>query len=101
MNDNKKLKEENKVKKKLNFRAIWNDKRMRSILIATAVIILCAILYLVLLFTVLKPEEAEPLPTIGNHGEQMSNGRPFVVDPISAEQIVSIKVDNDKGGFHY
>jgi len=70
-------------------------------MISAAVIVLCLIVYLVLLFTVLRSEEEESAPTIGNHGEQMASGRPFVIDPIEAAQIQSIKVNNKEGGYEY
>jgi len=88
-------------KKKWNFSVIWNNPRLRSIFLSACVILVCAVVYVVLLFTVLKPEEEEPLPTIGNHGEQMASGRPFIVDPIEMEQIQGIKVNNSKGGFDF
>ena len=91
------------MKKNSNFSlaAMWQDKRMRSILISAIVILLCAIIYVVLLFTVLKPEEAEELPTEGNHGEQMQSGRPFIIDPVEVNRVLGIKVDNEFGGFNY
>lgn len=87
--------------KKISLVTMWQDKRMRSILISAAVILLCAIVYVVLLFTVLKPEETEELPTEGNHGEQMQSGRPFIVDPVEVNRVLGIKVDNEFGGFNY
>ncbi len=81
---------------------LWEDKRLRSILITVGVVLLCAIVYIVLLFTVLKPEENKKnKPTIGNHGEQMENGKPFVVNPIENDKLLSITVENEKGGYHY
>jgi len=74
---------------------------MRSIIISAAVILLCVVVYVVLLLTVLKPEEKVEFPTKGNHGEEMQSGRPFVVDPIEANRVQGIKVDNEYGGFNY
>ena len=88
-------------KKKFSLAAMWQDKRMRSILISAAVILLCVIVYVVLLLTVLKPESKEELPTEGNHGEEMQSGRPFVVDPVEVNRVLGIKVDNEFGGFNY
>ncbi len=88
-------------KKKFSLAAMWQDKRMRSILISAAVILLCVIVYVVLLLTVLKPEVKDELPTVGNHGEEMQSGRPFVVDPVDANRVLGIKVDNEFGGFNY
>ncbi len=90
-----------KKNKKISFSALWQDRRMRSIIISAAVILICALVYIVLLFTLLKPEEKEELPTEGNHGEQMQSGRPFIVDPVDASRVLGIKVENELGGFHY
>ncbi len=90
-----------KKNSKFSLPALWQDKRMRSILISAAVILLCVIIYVVLLLTVLKPEVKEELPTVGNHGEQMQSGRPFVVDPVEVNRVLGIKVDNEFGGFNY
>jgi len=87
--------------KKISLSAIWKNKRVRPILLLGAAVLLCLLVYLVLLFTVLRPDDQEQTPTIGNHGEEMFNGRPFVVDPIESSQITAIKVENDKGGFRY
>lgn len=84
-----------------SFAALWQDKRMRSIIISALVILLCVIVYVVLLLTVLKPEEKKELPTEGNHGEQMQSGRPFVVDPVEVNRVLGIKVENEFGGFNY
>lgn len=93
---------ENKNKTESVLSRLWENKRLRSILITGAVILLCAIIYLVLLFTVLKSDEkAQTKPTIGNHGEQMENGKPFVVNPIESSQLLSVRVENEKGGYHY
>ncbi len=98
MNRNKKT----EPKLKFSFSEIWSNPRGRAIFLSAAVIIVCAILYVVLLFTVLRPEEeAEPLPTIGNHGEKMENGRPFVMDPIQIDALQGIRVENEFGGFYY
>ncbi len=91
----------NTTSKSNRFSALWNNKRTRSILLSAAVILVCALVYVVLLFTILKPEAEVEAPTIGNHGEQMSNGRPFVVDPVELDQIQKIEVDNEFGGFVY
>ena len=90
-----------KKNSKISLSALWQDKRMRSILISAAVILLCAIVYVVLLLTVLKPEEEVELPTEGNHGEQMQSGRPFIVDPVEVDRVLGIKVENEFGGFNY
>ncbi len=96
-------KEQNKApeKKKFSFSQIWADKRLRSIFLSACVILLCVVVYVVLILTVLKPVEEEERPTVGNHGEQMANGMPFVVDPIDTDLIQSIRVNNEYGGFHY
>ena len=91
----------NTEKKRFSFSQIWKEKRFRSIFISALVILFCAILYLVLLFTVLSPEKEEELPTVGNHGEEMESGRPFVVDPVDADNMLSIKVENDLGSYRY
>ena len=95
-------KEQTPAKKKISFSALWGNKRTRSILVAAGVILLCVVVYVVLLFTVLKDDSTKTeKPTIGNHGEQMVNGKPFVIDPFEAENILSIKVENEKGGYEY
>ena len=83
------------------FSRLWQDKRYRAILISGAAILLCAAVYLTLRFTVLRPEEDVPLPTVGNHGEAMASGRPFVIDPVSADLLQAIRVENEFGGFYY
>ncbi len=83
------------------FSSLWQNKRTRSILISAAVILICAVVYVVLLLTILKPEVKEELPTVGNHGEEMASGRPFVVDPVDVSKVRGIKVDNEFGGFNY
>lgn len=91
-----------KKKFKFSFSEMWKNPRSRAIFLSAAVIVACAILYVVLLLTVLRPEKAEdPLPTVGNHGEQMENGRPFVMDPVAIDDLQSIRVENEFGGFHY
>ena len=91
-----------KTKMTFSFSQMWKNPRSRAIFLSAAVIVFCAILYVVLLFTVLRPEkEADPLPTIGNHGEKMENGRPFVMDPVEIDDLQSIRVENEFGGFHY
>ena len=87
--------------KKIDFSRLWQQKRFRSIFISALIILFCVILYVVLLFTVLKPEKEEPLPTVGNHGEEMESGRPFVVDPVESDLMLSIKVENDLGSYRY
>ncbi|MBR5295827.1 MAG: DUF4340 domain-containing protein, partial [Clostridia bacterium] len=87
--------------KKFSFVKMWQDKRLRAILVSAGIILICALIYVVLLFTVLKTEEEKVLPTEGNHGEEMANGRPFVIDPIESDRIVSIDVENEFGGFRY
>ena len=102
MNDTKLIVQSDKnPKKKVTFSELWKNKRLRSIFISVAVILLCVIIYVVLLFTVLKPDEVEQKPTIGNHGEEMANGRPFVLNPVTAEQVQGVRVDNEFGGFYY
>ncbi|MBR3838025.1 MAG: DUF4340 domain-containing protein [Clostridia bacterium] len=94
--------EQTPAKKKFSFSALWGNKRTRSILIAAGVILLCVAVYVVLLFTVLKEDDTKTeKPTIGNHGEKMVNGKPFVIDPFEADNILSIKVENEKGGYEY
>ena len=88
-------------KKRVNFKELWQNKRIRAIIIALAVVILAGVVYLVLSLTVLKPEAEEELPTIGPHGETMHNGRPFVMEPLESKQITGIRVENDFGGFNY
>ena len=88
-------------KMKRFFASLWQDKRMRSIVVSAGVILLCALTYVVLLLTVLKPEVKEELPTEGNHGEEMVSGRPFIVDPVAVDKVRGIKVDNEFGGFNY
>ena len=87
--------------KKFSFVKMWQDKRLRAILVSAGIILICALIYVVLLLTVLKTEEKEVLPTEGNHGEEMVNGRPFVIDPVESDRIVSIDVENEFGGFRY
>lgn len=95
-------KEQTHVKKIISFSALWANKRTRSILIAAGVILLCVAVYVVLLFTVLKEDDTKTeKPTIGNHGEQMVNGKPFVIDPFEATNLLSVKVENEKGGYEY
>ncbi len=95
------MKEISNQEKKFSLLKIWQDKRLRAILISSAIILICALIYVVLLFTVLKTEEKEVLPTEGNHGEEMVNGRPFVIDPVESDRILSIDVENEFGGFRY
>lgn len=95
------MKEKNNQEKKFSLVKIWQDKRLRAILVSSVIILICALIYIVLLFTVLKGEEKEVMPTEGNHGEQMVNGRPFVIDPVSSDRILSIDVENEFGGFRY
>lgn len=85
----------------VNFSAIWQDKKLRSLFLSLCVVLFCAILYLVLHLTVLRPAAEEELPTIGNHGETMQNGRPFVIEPIEANGVLGIRVENEFGGFYY
>ncbi len=91
----------NSEKGKFSLAKIWQDKRLRAILVSAGIILICALVYVVLLFTILKSEEKEVLPTEGNHGEEMVNGRPFVIDPVSSDHILSIEVENEFGGFRY
>ncbi len=95
------MSEKEKSLNKKGIKALWENKRMRSILLSVGVILVCAVVYVVLLLTLLAPEEEEVLPTVGNHGEEMSGARPFIVDPVELNQIQSIRVDNDLGGFHF
>jgi len=101
MKENKNLSASASVKKKISFAELWKNKRARSIIVSGGIILICTIVYVVLLLTVLQPDEGFQQPTIGNHGEQMANGRPFVIDPVEPDQILSIKVDNLEGGYHY
>ena len=43
-------------KKQFSLKEIWKNKRLRSILIAAGTILLCVLVYVILLFTVLKEE---------------------------------------------
>ena len=95
----KKISQESKLKRFMT--SLWQDKRMRSIVISAGVILICALVYVVLLLTVLKPEVKEELPTVGNHGEEMASGRPFIVDPVDVSLVRGIKVENEFGGFNY
>ncbi len=95
------MKEKNNQEKKFSLVKMWQDKRLRAILVSSLIILVCALIYIVLLFTVMKGEEKEVLPTEGNHGEQMVNGRPFVIDPVESDRILSIDVENEFGGFRY
>ncbi len=79
----------------------FQNKRLRVIILIAALILLAALVYLVLSLTILRAEPEEELPTIGNHGETMQNGRPFVIEPLEADQILSIRVNNEYGGFYY
>lgn len=84
--------------------SLWKNKRTRSILVSAGVIVFCALIYVVLLMTVLKPDDTDSkkeLPTEGNHGEEMSSGRPFVIDPVEVDLVTGIKVENEFGGFNY
>ncbi len=103
MNQNsvKKSKEPKNNTSKFSFKELWNGRQTRSILIASGAILLCLVVYVVLMFTVLRDEEEIPLPTVGNHGEAMQNGRPFVIGPFEESQLRGISVNNDKGGFNY
>ncbi len=89
-----------KTEKKLSFAQVWKEKRFRSIILSAGLVLLAVVVYVVLLQTVLKPEQQTELPTVGNHGEQMANGRPFVIDPIEPNQLDSVRVENDLGGFY-
>lgn len=89
------------AEKKFSFSQAWNNKRIRPIILSGIVIFVCVAVYAVLLLTVLKPEVEEEKPTIGNHGEQMMNGRPYIVGPYEASQVRSIRVENENGGFYY
>lgn len=89
-------------KSRLDLAKLWQDRRMRSILLSGALILLCVAVYVVLLLTVLQPDEETLIPTVGNHGEQVSpNGNPYIVDMIKKDQLRGVKVVNKKGGFHY
>lgn len=91
---------ENTTKK--NFSSLWKNRRTRSVIIAAAAIVLGFAVYLVLHFTVLKPDDTVvQKPTIGNHGEQMANGKPFVINPIETDAFISIKVENENGDYEY
>ena len=108
MNQKKKQSEKTDAmdkKQKMKFKElcgkVWSNKRLRSVFLAAFAILLSVAVYVVLLNTVLKPEENDELPTVGKHGEEMANGRPFVVDPFDADKLLGIQVENEFGGFHY
>ncbi len=85
-----KNKPENQGEKKFSFDMIWNDRYLRSIFLAGCAIILAALLYVVLRYTLLRPEEEIP-----------EAERPFIVEKITEDQIQSIRVKNAYGGFYY
>ncbi|MBE6712468.1 MAG: DUF4340 domain-containing protein [Ruminococcaceae bacterium] len=88
---------------KFSFAELWKNKRSRSIIVSAGVILVCAVIYIVLLMTILKPadEKQKVYPTVGNHGEQMSKDKPFVMNPVEVDKMTGIKVENEFGGFHY
>lgn len=76
-------------------------KRIRLIVIAAVLIAVGLAAYAVLRLTVLKDAPTQEQPAIGSDGETMQSGRPFVIEPLTLEQIQTIRVDNDYGGFCY
>ncbi len=77
-------------KKKFSFDMIWNDRYLRSIFLAGCVIVVAAVVYAVLHFTLLKPVEETP-----------EAERPYVVEKLTEDQIQSIEVENELGAFRY
>ena len=53
------MKEKNNQEKKFSLVKMWQDKRLRAILVSSAIILVCALIYIVLLFTVMKEEEKD------------------------------------------
>ena len=93
--------EKTSAEKANGFKRLFQSKSLRPILISAIIVLACALVYLVLSLTVLKEPAQEEKPTIGNHGEQMASGRPFVIDPFSFDALQGIRVENDFGGFYF
>lgn len=77
-------------KKKFSFDMIWKDRYLRSIFLAACVIVLAALVYVVLRFTLLKPEEETP-----------EAERPYIVEKLTEDQLQGIRVENDLSAFSY
>lgn len=74
-------------------------KQQKLIIVIAAVVIVFAVLYGVL-GSILAPDETDTPPaTVGNHGETMLNGRPYIYDKIDKTNVKSITVENEKGGY--
>lgn len=88
-------------KKRPSLGELWKNKRTRAMILAFVAVFLAGAVYLALSLTVLRPDKEEEYPTVGNHGETMVNGKPFVIEPLESDKITGIRVENGEGGFYY